>query len=92
MPDSAPTFRRVIVIRTGTALRTPSASCPAVPDQVPTTDGACARVPASRRGGGAAGSYQCTPFMRFAMAICSMDAFSSGFFLPDAAAESGNTL
>lgn len=38
------------------------------------------------------GSYQCTPFMRFAMAICSMDAFSLGSFSPLAAAESGNTL
>ena len=37
-------------------------------------------------------SYQCTPFIRFAIAICSIDAFSSGSFLPDAAAESGNTL
>ena len=37
-------------------------------------------------------TYQCTPFMRFAIAICSMDAFSFGSFSPFAAAESGNTL
>jgi hypothetical protein len=36
--------------------------------------------------------YQCTPFIRLAIAICSIEAFSSGSFLPLAAAESGNTL
>ena len=36
--------------------------------------------------------YQCTPFMRLAIAICSIDAFSEGSFLPLAAAESGKTL
>ena len=38
--------------------------------------------------------YQCTPFMRFAMAICSMEAFSSlpPSLSPLAAAESGKTL
>ena len=37
-------------------------------------------------------AYQCTPFMRLAIATCSIDAFSSGSFLPLAAAESGKTL
>jgi hypothetical protein len=37
-------------------------------------------------------AYQCTPFMRFAIATCSTDAFSSGSFSPFAAAESGKTL
>ena len=35
--------------------------------------------------------YQCTPFIRLAIAICSIEAFSSGSFLPLDAAESGNT-
>ncbi len=47
--------------------------------------GAGARQPARR-------AYQCTPLRRFAIATCSIDAFSSGSFLPFAAAESGNTL
>ena len=37
-------------------------------------------------------AYQCTPFIRFAIATCSIDAFSSGSFSPRAAAESGKTL
>ena len=38
--------------------------------------------------------YQCTPFMMFAIAICSMFAFSAaaGSFSPLDAAESGKTL
>ena len=42
--------------------------------------------------GAAERCYQCTPFIRFAIAICSIDAFSLSSFLPDAAAESGKTL
>ena len=37
-------------------------------------------------------TYQCTPFIRFAIAICSIEAFSSGSFSPFEAAESGKTL
>ena len=36
--------------------------------------------------------YQCTPFIKFAIATCSIEAFSSGSFSPFAAAESGKTL
>jgi len=36
--------------------------------------------------------YQWTPFMRFAIATCSIEAFSLGSFSPRAAAESGKTL
>ena len=36
--------------------------------------------------------YQCTPFMRLAIATCSIEAFSFGSFSPLAAAESGKTL
>ena len=36
--------------------------------------------------------YQCTPFMRLAIATCSIEAFSLGSFSPRAAAESGKTL
>jgi hypothetical protein len=42
--------------------------------------------------GGDQPSYQWTPFMRLAIAICSTDAFSFGSFSPLAAAESGKTL
>jgi hypothetical protein len=40
----------------------------------------------------ATGAYQCTPFMRLAIAICSIEAFSLSSVLPFAAAESGKTL
>ena len=36
--------------------------------------------------------YQCTPFMRLAIATCSIEAFSLASFSPFAAAESGKTL
>ena len=49
-------------------------------------------VDASTRSAAARSAYQCTPFMRLAIATCSMDARSSGSFLPFAAAESGKTL
>ena len=38
------------------------------------------------------GCYQCTPLIRFAIATCSIEAFSLGSFSPLAAAESGKTL
>jgi hypothetical protein len=53
-------------------------------------DGPCGRLQA--REPRARPFYQCTPFIRFAIATCSIEAFSFGSFLPDAAAESGNTL
>jgi hypothetical protein len=37
-------------------------------------------------------AYQCTPFIRLAIAICSIEAFSFGSLSPLAAAESGKTL
>ena len=51
--------------------------------------GQLARPAAPRR---ARPNYQCTPFIRFAIAICSMFAFSCSSFSPFAAAESGKTL
>jgi hypothetical protein len=52
----------------------------------------CAATRATSTSAAAERAYQCTPFIRFAIATCSTDAFSSGSFSPFAAAESGKTL
>jgi hypothetical protein len=51
-----------------------------------------AAAPAPRQQQDEEESYQCTPRMRWASATCSVDARSSGSFLPLDAAESGKTL
>ena len=50
------------------------------------------RAVRDRRAARADACYQCTPFMRLAIATCSIEAFSLASFSPFAAAESGKTL